>query len=167
MKWFWYSLIGFCLLMCSCKSKKVVSDVQLDTKRVSETSYLNEKTQIDTTKTVYSEQINEFKLVHEIITETEYDTDKNVAKKVTETKRTFVQDTQTGIVEEGTKGVEIHSQDTLNHFRGATQKVESESEIVKESNGLASVWERFGEVMGVGALVVIVYLCWKLKSRVN
>lgn len=167
MKWFWYSLIGFCLLMCSCRSKKVVSDVYLDTKSVSETSYLNEKTQIDTTKAVYSEQINEFKLIHEIITETEYDTDKNVAKKVTETKRTFVQDTQTGIVEEETKGIEIHSQDTLNHFRGTTQKVESESETVTENQGVSSVWERFGEVMGVGTLIIIAYLCWKLKSRVN
>jgi len=157
----------FILLMCSCRSKKVVSDVKLDTQYTSETSYLNKSVGIDTTKTAYSTQLSEFKLLHETITETEYDTDKNVAKKVTETKRTFVQDTQTDIVEEEQKRVEIHSQDTLNHFRGATKKVETESEIVKESNGLASVWERFGEVLGVGTLVIIAYLCWVIKSKAN
>lgn len=145
----------------------MVSDVQLDTKHVSETAYLNEKTEIDTTKTVYSEQINELKLIHETITETEYDTDKNVAKKVTETKRTFVQDTQTDIAEEVQNRVETHLQDSLNHFRKVTQMIESESETVEESTGLASVWGKFGEVMGVGALMIIAYICWKLKSRVN
>ena len=155
----------FVLLMCSCRSKKVVSDVKLDTQYTSETSYLNKSVGIDTTKTVYSTQLNEFKLLHETITETEYDTDKNVAKKVTETKRTFVQDIQTDIVEEEQKRVEIHSQDTLNHFRGATKKVETET--VTENHGLASVWEKFGEVLGVGTLVIIAYLCWVIKSKAN
>lgn len=27
MKWFWYSLIGFCLLMCSCRTKYVPIEV--------------------------------------------------------------------------------------------------------------------------------------------
>ena len=151
--------------MCSCRSKKVVSDVKLDTQYTSETSYLNKSVEIDTTKTAYSTQLSEFKLLHETITETEYDTDKNVAKKVTETKRTFVQDTQSDIAEEEQKRVEIHSQDSLNHFRGATQKVETET--VTENQGVASVWERFGEVLGIGTLIIIAYLCWKLKSRVN
>lgn len=167
MRSFWISLFFFILLMCSCRSKEVVSDVQLGMKHVSELSYLNENVRVDTARTAYTEQVNEFNLVHEIIVETEYDTDKNVIEKVTETKRTFVQDSQTDIAEEVRKSVETYSRDSVDHIRDVTKKIKSETESVTENQGLASVWDKFGEVMGIGTLVVIAYLCWKLKSRVR
>jgi len=153
-------------MMCSCRSKKVVSDVKLDTQYASETYYLNKSVEIDTSKTAYSTQLIEFKLLHETITETIYDTDKEVVEKVTETKRTFVQDTQTDIAEEEQKRVEIHSRDTLNHFRMSTKKVESETK--EESVGAQEAFGKWlGIVFGIGFLILIAYLCWKLKSRVN
>lgn len=163
MRSFWISLLVFILLMCSCRSKKVVSDVKLDTQYTSETSYLNKSVEIDTTKTAYSTQLSEFKLLHETITETEYDTDKNVAKKVTETKRTFVQDTQTDIAEEEQKRVEIHSRDTLGHFRGSTKKVESETEIMTENQGLNPFGKYSGIVIGLVIGLIIVYLLDKMR----
>lgn len=167
MKWFWYSLIGFCLLMCSCSSKKSVSGIGFGNKDIYGVEYGKYQALSDTAN-VLRIGIDKSKLtITEHIINTKYDKDTGAVTETTETKRKVVQDSDKVVSEEETKEVVIHSEDTLNHFRDLTQKVESESKTIKENHGFVSVWERFGEVMGVGALVVIVYICWKLKSRVN
>ena len=167
MKWFWYSLIGFCVLMCSCKTKKVAHLTNEASKENTETNYTKYQALVDTSN-VLKIEIDKSKLtITEYITITKYDKDTGVVTEKTETERKIAQDSDEVVAEEEQKRVEIHSQDSLNHFRGVTQKVESESETVTENHGLASVWERFGEVLGVGTLVIIAYLCWVIKSKTN
>lgn len=152
--------------MCACKSKNLSKSVGLESHISSETAYMNSNERIDTTKTAYSEQVSEFKLLYETITETIYDTDKNVAKKVTETKRTFVQDTQTDIGEEEQRRVNVVSNDSLNHIADVSKKVESETK--EESKGGQ---EAFGKwlaiILGLAFVALIIYLCIKKKLRVN
>ena len=164
MKYFLYSLIVFCLLLCSCKTQKLDSNVQVRSDVKSELSYYNETAMADTAKTTYSEQVSNIKILKETITHTIYDTDKNVVKETTTTERTFVEDTQTDIVKEESKGVEIHSQDSLNHFREATKKVESE--VKEESVGSQ---EQFGKYFGItlGCVIGLLLIYLLVKLRVN
>lgn len=167
MKSFWISLLVFILLMCSCKTKKVGSEVYFTTKEKIETNYTKYQALVDTSN-VLKIGIDKSKLtITEHIIITKYDKDTGVVTEKTETERKIAQDSDEVVAEEEQKRVEIHSRDTLNHFRGVTQKVESETETVTENHGLASVWERFGEVLGVGTLVIIAYLCWVIKSKAN
>lgn len=162
MKWFWYSLIGFCLFMCGCKSKEVTADYSSRLQVKSDVSYLNKVSQIDTTKTVYSEQLSEHKVIKETIVVEEYDKDTgNLAKKTT-TEREIAQDSDKTIAEETKQGIETHLRDSLNHSADASKKMDSE---VKEESvgGQESFGKWLGIVMGIGIILGIIYLCKKLR----
>lgn len=163
MKSFWISLLVFVLLMCSCRSKKVVSDVQSDVRHVSGTAYLNETAQIDTSRTAYF--ANELKniVIEEDINEVEYDAESGKPVKETTTKRKIIQNSDKVVAEKEQKRVEIHSRDTLKHFRGATKKVESETETVKENHGLNPFGKYSGIVIGLVIGLIIVYLLDKMR----
>ena len=164
MKYFWYSLIIFCLLLCSCRTQKLDSNVQFRSDIQSELSVMSESVKIDTTKTIHSEQISNIKIFKETITHTIYDTDKNVVKETTTTERSFVEDTKTDVAQEVQNGVEIHSQDSLNHFRESTQKVDAD---VKEESigGQESFGKYFGITLGCVIGLLLIYLL--VKYRVN
>lgn len=167
MKWFWYSLIGFCILMCSCRTKKLDSNVRKRNDVRSDLSYLNESVKIDTSRTAYFANGTQNIVIEEDIIATEYDKESGKPVKETKTKRKVVQDSDKVVSTEEVKGTSEVNNDSLKHFRDVTKKMDSESESLTENHGLASVWDKFGEVMGIGTLVVIAYLCWKLKSRVR
>lgn len=164
MKYFWYSLIVFCILMCSCKTQKLDSNVQVRGGVRSELSYLNNTLIADTVKTKHTEQVSNIKILKETITHTIYDTDKNVVKEATTTERTFVEDSQTDVTKEEVKGVNIHSQDSLNHFREATQKIDADSK--EESIGGQ---EQFGKYFGItlGCVIGLLLIYLLVKLRVN
>lgn len=145
----------------------MVSDVRSDVRHVSDVAYMNETVKIDTSKTAYF--ANELKniVIEEDIIAIEYDTESGKPVKETTTKRKIVQDSDKVVAEEEQKRVEIYSEDSLNHIVDKHEMVDGKSETVTENHGLASVWERFGEVLGVGALVAIVYLCRVIKSKSN
>jgi len=151
--------------MCSCKTKKVAHENNFVSKEKTETNYTKYQALVDTTR-ILKIGIDKSKLtITEHITITKYDKDTGAVTEKTETERKIAQDSDEVVSEEEQKRIEIHSRDSLNHFRGFTQKVETET--VTENQGVSSVWERFGEVLGIGTLIIIAYLCWKLKSRVN
>ena len=162
MKYFWYSLIVFCILMCSCRTQKLDSNVQVMGGVQSELSYLNNTLIADTAKTKYTEQVSNIKILKETITHTIYDTDKNVVKEITTTERTFVEDSQTDVTKEEVKGVNIHSQDSLNLFRESTQKIDAD---VKEESigGQEQFGKYFGITLGCVIGLLIVYLLVKLR----
>ena len=73
MKWFWYSLLGFCLLMCSCKTQKSASDINVVSKENIQTELSKFEILVDTTKT-FRIGIDKSKLkIIETIKITEYD----------------------------------------------------------------------------------------------
>lgn len=164
MRFFWLSLIIFCLFLCSCKTQKLDSNVQVRGGVQSELSYLNNTLIADTVKTKHTEQVSNIKILKETITHTIYDTDKNVVKETTTTERSFVEDTKTDVAQEVQNGVEIHSQDSLNHFRESTQKVDAD---VKEESigGQESFGKYFGITLGCVIGLLLIYLL--VKYRVN
>ena len=164
MRYFWLSLIIFCLFLCSCKTQKLDSNVQVRGGIQSELSYLNNTLIADTAKTKYTEQVSNIKILKETITHTIYDTDKNVVKEITTTERTFVEDSQTDVVKEEVKGVNIHSQDSLKHFREATQKIDADSK-----EGTIGGQESFGKYFGItlGCVIGLLLIYLLVKLRVN
>lgn len=164
MKWFWYSLIGFCILMCSCKTKKLDSHVKVKSEVRSDLAILNESVKISTKNHAYSATEAQNIVIEEDITVTEYDQETGKAVKETKTKRKIAQDTDKVVAEEENQAVTSSNQLEVEHFREDTKKVESE--VKKESVGGQ---ESFGKWFGIGISCVIgLFLIYLLKKlRIN
>ena len=162
MKYFWYSLIIFCLLLCSCKTQKLDSNVQVRNDVQSELSIMSESVKIDTTKTIHSEQLNQRIVIEEETTIIEYDKESGKPIKETTSKRKTTQDSEKVVAEEESKGVIIEQNDSLNHFRDLTQKVDAD---VKEESigGQETFGKYFGITLGCVIGLLVIYLLSRCK----
>ena len=164
MKSFWISLFVFILLLCSCKTKKVAHENNFVSKEKTGINYIKYQALADTSN-VLKIGIDKSKLtITEHITITKYDKDTGAVTEKTETERTVAQDSDKVVAEEKTKGVNIHSQDSLNHITDISKKIESETE--EESIGGQEAFGKwFGITIGCVIGLLIVYLL--RKFRVN
>lgn len=165
MKWFWYSLIVFCLLMCSCKSKKVVTDYHEKTSVNSEVSAYHNVATIDTTRLLHIEDLKQVITIEEDVIVTEYDEKGNISKE-TKTKRKVVQDTEKATTEEERKGIKSHSEDSLNHIADVSKKVDSSVEE-ESTGGQESFGKWLGIVLGIAIVGYVIYLCIRKKLRLK
>ena len=166
MKWFWYSLIGFCLLMCSCKSKKVVTDYHEKTIVNSELSAYHNVATIDTTRMLYVEDLKQIITIEETITTKKYDKDTGAITEETETKRKVTQDSDKVVTEEEQKGVKSHSEDSLNHIADISKMVDSSVEE-ESTGGQESFGKWLGIVLGIAIVGYVIYLCIRKKLRLK
>lgn len=153
MKSFWISLLVFVLLMCSCKSSKVDSNVQIRDEVLSETSYMNESIKVDTTKTTYTEQITENKVIKETIITEEYDKDTGALTKKTKTERETRQGSDKAVAEEKKQGVTERNGLKVDHIEEKLEMVDSEVEEEKTGGQ-----EAFGKYLGI-VLGVFIIIC--------
>lgn len=159
---FWYSLIAFCLLMCSCKSEAFVHDMDFGSRekaRINQTKY---QALIDTSN-VLKIEIDKSKLrIIETLKITEYDKESGKPIKETKTERKITQDSDKVVAEEENKGQSEVKNDSLNHIADVSKKVESETK--EESKGGQ---EAFGKWIGIviGCIIglLIIYLLRKLR----
>lgn len=162
MKWFWYSLLVFCLLMCSCRTQKLDSNIKIRNDIRSDLAYLNESVKINTQNHAYFANDTQHVVIEEDIVVTEYDKESGKPTKETKTKRKTTQDSDKVVSEEGNQSVTDCNQLEVDHFRESTKKVDSE--IKEESiGGQESFGKWFGIVIGVGIILGIIYLCKKLR----
>ena len=164
MKWFWFSLIGFCILMCSCKTKKLDSHVKMRSEVRSDLAILNESVKIRTKNLAYFANEAQNIVIEEDIVVTEYDKETGKAVKETKTTRKIAQDTDKVVAEEENQAVTNSNQLEVEHFREDTKKVDSE--VKEESIGAQ---ESFGKWFGIGISCVIgLFLIYLLKKlRIN
>lgn len=162
MKWVWYSLIGFVLFMCSCKSKKVVTDYHEKTIVNSELSSYHNVATIDTTRLLHIEDLKQIITIEETTTTKKYDKDTGIITEETETKRKITQDTDKVVTEEEQKGVKSHSEDSLNHIADISKKVDSSVEE-ESTGGQESLGKWLGIVIGMAIVIFIVYFLNKLR----
>ena len=162
MKWFWYSLIGFCLLMCSCRTKKVAHDINVDTKENTETNYVKYQSLADTSS-VLKIEIDKSKLtITEHITITKYDKDTGAVTEKTEAERKIAQDSDKVVAKKEEKGQSLVKNDSLNHIANVSKKIESETK--EESiGGQETFGKYFGLVIGAIIGLLIIYLLKKLR----
>lgn len=166
MKWFWYSLLVFCLLMCSCKTQKSASLVNEVSKKNIQTEWSKFGILVDTTKT-FRVDIDKSKLkIIETIKITEYDAESGKPIKETEAKRETTQDSDKVSTEEENQAVTNSNQLEVEHLRESTKKIDSEVKEESQS-GLGLFGEQFGKylgiVMGIALLIGAIYLYLKKK----
>ena len=162
MKWFWYSLIGFCLLMCSCKTQKVARLINEVSKESIQTELSKYEILVDTTKT-FKVDIDKSKLkITETIKITEYDKESGKPIKETEAKRETTQDSDKVSAEEANQAVTNSNQLEVDHFADVSKKIDSE---VKEESigGQESFGKWFGIVIGVVVGILLLYLLRKFR----
>lgn len=161
---FWISLLVFILYMCSCKTQKSARLINEVSKENVQTELFRFEALTDTSNVLRIE-IDKTKLkITEIITTTKYDKDTGAITEETKTERTIAQDSDKVVAEEEQKRIEASRQDSLNHIRETTKKVESETK--EESIGSQ---ESFGKWLGIGIACVIGFLTVYLvkKLRIN
>ncbi len=160
MKWFWYSLIGFCVLMCSCKTQKSARDINVVSKENVHTELSRFESLTDTSNVLRIE-IDKSKLkIIETIKITEYDAESGKPIKETEAKREAIQNSDKVVAEEGNESVTDCSGLEVEQFRDLTKKVESE--VSEEYIGGQ---ESFGKYFGIALAVVIgLFLLHLLKK---
>jgi hypothetical protein len=162
MKWFWYSLIGFCVLMCSCKTQKSARLINEVSKGSIQTEWSKFGILVDTTKT-FRVGIDKSKLrIIETIKITEYDAESGKPIKETEAKRETTQDTDKVVSEEGKREVTEENDILLKQKNDFSKTLDSEEKL--ESIGGQ---ESFGKWFGIGIACVfgflIIYLMKKLR----
>lgn len=162
MKWFWYSLLGFILFMCSCGTKKSARLIY----EVSKENVRTELSRFEALKDTFSVlkiKLDKSKLkIIETIKITEYDAESGKPIKETDAKREITQDSDQAIAESEQERIELSLVDSLNHFRESTKKVESEA--TEESIGFQDSFGKwFGIIFGCVVGLLVVYLLRKLR----
>ena len=162
MKWFWYSLIVFCLLMCSCKTQKSARLINEVSKENIQTEWSKFGILIDTTKT-FRVDIDKSKLKFiETITTKKYDKDTGVITEETKTEREITQDSDKVSTEEENQAVTNSNQLEVEHNAGISNMIDSE---VKEESigGQEAFGKWFGIVIGLVVGLLLLYLLRKFR----
>jgi len=162
MKWFCYSLIGFCVLMCSCKTQKVVREIDFLNNDRTQTE-LSKYQVLKDTSNVLKIEIDKSKLtITERIKVTEYDAESGKPIKETETEREITQDSDKVSAEEENQSVTNRNGLEVDHFADVSKKIDSE--IKEESiGGQESFGKWFGIVIGVVVGILLLYLLRKFR----
>lgn len=162
MKWFWYSLLVFCLLMCSCKTQKSARLINEVSKENIQTEISKFGILIDTTKT-FKVDIDKSKLkITETITTKKYDKDTGVITEETTTEREITQDTDKVSAEEENQSVTNRNGLEADHFADVSKKIDSE--VTEESIGGQEAFGKwFGIVIGVIVGLLLLYLLKKMR----
>ena len=162
MKWFWYSLIGFCLLMCSCRTQKSARLTNEVSKDYIQTEWIRFEALKDTFSGLKIELDKSKLKIIETIKITEYDAESGKPIKETHAKREITQDSDQAIAESEQERIELSLVDSLNHFRESKKKVESEA--TEESIGFQDSFGKwFGIIFGCVVVLLVVYLLRKLR----
>lgn len=159
---FWISLLIFCLLLCSCKTKKVGCEVNFTTKEKIRTNYTKYQALVGTSN-VLKVEVDKSKLkIIETIKITEYDAESGKPIKETEAKRETIQDSDKVASTEEERGRTEVKNDSLNHIADVSKKVESESKE-ESKGGQEAFGQWFGIVVGIAFSILLVYLLRKLR----
>lgn len=162
MKWFWYSLIVFCVFMCSCKTQKSAHLINEVSKENIQTEWNKFQELIDTSSALKIE-IDKSKLkIIETITTKKYDKDTGVITEETKTEREITQDSDKVSTEEENQAVTNSNQLEVDHFADVSKKIDSE---VKEESigGQEAFGKWFGIVIGVVVGILLLYLLKKMR----
>jgi len=161
---FFLCLLLFVLLMCSCKSKETVTEINRKNRFSGDISAVSEKAKEDIAQSVKVAQIEEFTLIRETITIKEYDTDKEGSPIAKETvaEREYQMGVQANKAEEMERKTEELMKDSTNESVEGSELMETTDEM-KEESVTSSFWKELGKWCGIGAISVALILYIKKK----
>lgn len=162
MKAFWWSLIWFCVLMCSCKTQKSACEIDFTAKDNVQTE-LKEYQRVKKVSDVLKVDIDQSKLtIKETIITRIYDKDTGNLTEETTTEREIAQDSEKVVAEEANENVTDSHGLEVKQLRESTQKMDAE--IEEESIGSQeSFGKYFGIALGVVIGILLLYLLRKLS----
>ena len=164
MKWFWYSLIGFCVLMCSCKTQKSARLINEVSKENVQTELFKYEALIDTFS-VLKVLIAQSKLrITETIKITEYDKESGKPIKETHAEREIAQDSDKAVAETEERGMTDESDVLVKGETDFSKTIDSEEKL-ESIGGQESFGKWFGIVTACFIGLFLLYL-WK-KFRVS
>lgn len=148
--------------MCSCKTQKAVSDINVVSKENVQTEIV-EYQRIDKVSDVLKIDIDQSKLtIKETIITRIYDKDTGNLTEETTTEREIAQDSDKVVTEEGKENVTDSHGLEVEQFRESTQMMDAE--IKEESIGGQ---ESFGKYLGISLGVVIGILLLYLLRKIR
>ena len=148
--------------MCSCKTQKVASDINVVSKENVHTELSRFQSLTDTSN-VLKIEIDKSKLkITETITTKKYDKDTGAITEETTTEREITQDSDKVSAEEENQSVTNRNGLEVDHFADVSKKIDSE---VKEESigGQEAFGKWFGIVIGVIVGLLLLYLMRKLR----
>jgi tetrahydromethanopterin S-methyltransferase subunit G len=148
--------------LCSCKTQKVASDINVASKENIQTEWSKFGILVDTTKT-FRVEIDKSKLKFiETITTKRYDKDTGAITEETKTEREITQDSDKVSTEEENQSVTNRNGFEVEHNADISKKIDSE---VKEESigGQEAFGKWFGIVIGVIVGLLLLYLMRKLR----
>ena len=167
-----YSIIAICcaICLCSCKSKKVATDINVVSKNHSELSQYHETATIDTTRLLHIEGLKQNITIEETIITKKYDKDTGAITEETETKRKITQDSDKVVANQEKKGVRVEKNDSTHHIADGSKMIESKTEEESTSETV-TFCNQFGKWLGivigfgiiVGVIVLTAYIRKKLR----
>lgn len=161
MKAFWWSLIGFCVLMCSCKTQKSACEIDFTTKENVQTEVV-EYQRIDKVTDVLKVSIDQSKLtIKETITIRRYDKDTGNLTEETTTEREIAQDSDKVVAEAEETEVNEENDVLVKYESDFTKTIDSE-EMLESIGGQESFGKYFGISLGVVIGILLLYLLRKL-----
>lgn len=151
------------LCLCSCKTKKVVTDEAVKERVQSEVSVLNEVAKVDTSMTTAISEVEEVKVVEEEVRTVKYDEDGRVTEETTIKRKT------------GTTSKENYERttsDITSETERTEQDIDAEAELSRRTDtteqtepGPSTFWKWLGIGIGIAVLVVILLVIKKLGNR--
>lgn len=154
MRSFWVSLLFFILLLCSCKTKKVVTDEAVKERVQSEVSVLNEVAKVDTSMTTAISEVEELKVVEEEVRTVKYDEAGRVTEETTIKRRTG---------STSKENYERTTSETTSETERTEQDIDVEAERSRHTDtteqtdpGPNTIWKWLG--IGIGIAVIIAIL---------
>ena len=162
MKAFWWSLIGFCVLMCSCKTQKSACEIDFTTKENVQTE-LKEYQIVKKVSDVLKVDIDQSKLtIKETIITRVYDKDTGNLTEETTTERTIAQDSDKVVAEAKETEVTEENDVLVKHESDFSKTIESKEKI-ESIGGQESFGKYFGVSLGVVVGILLLYLLRKLR----
>lgn len=157
-----YSMITILLIcLCSCKTKKVVTDEAVKERVQSEVSVLNEVAKVDTSMTTAISEVEEVKVVEEEVRTVKYDEAGKVTEETTIKRRT------------GTTSKENYEQITseiTSETERTEQDIDAEAEWSRHTDtteqtepGPSTFWKWLGIGIGIAVLVAILRVFNKFR----
>lgn len=154
MRSFWLSLLFFILLLCSCKTKKVVTDEAVKERVQSEVSVLNEVAKVDTSMTTAISEVEEVKVVEEEVRTVKYDEAGRVTEETTIKRRTGT--TSKENYERTTSEITSETERTEQDIDAEAERSRHTDTTEQTEPGPSTFWKWLG--IGIGIAVIIAIL---------
>lgn len=154
-------LMVLLLCLCSCKTKKVVTDEAVKERVQSEVSVLNEVAKVDTSMTTAISEVEEVKVVEEEVRTVKYDEAGRVTEETTIKRRTGT--TSKENYERTTSEITSETERTEQDINAEAERSRHTDTTEQTEPGPSTFWKWLGIGTGIAVLIAILRVFNKFR----